>query len=372
MNKCIGFIVFILFFSCSKDTKVENKTDVTGSVRFPNNSYIFLERLTPEGFEKVDSCTLGDKQNFELSVPESAEDIFRINFFGIQKVSIVLNGNEAHIMADGNNPNGRFEVTGSPGLIALSKAHQLHTDHNMRLDLLDQKLRTAKMEGDTIRFNHLLDSMNRVVQSYEDRIKGIVISQEGNLTGLLIMAENLDFEKHLDFYGSQLPLFEQNLEDHWYFKQVKAQFQSIKRLAVGSIAPDFTLPDPAGHPVALSSLRGKYVFLDFWASWCQPCRRDNPKYVNIYNEFKNQNFEILGVSFDRKKENWLNAIKTDQLDWVHASDLEYFDSEMIDLYNIVNVPTTFLLDPDGKIIAKNVHPEELEKILIGVLKMDNQ
>jgi len=367
MTKYILFIVFIIFYSCSSDTKDENKIDITGSIRFANNNYIFLERLTPGGFEKVDSCSLDGDQQFELSAPSARHDIYRINFFGIQKVSFVPNGHDVHIKADGNNPNGRFEITGSSELIALSHAHQLHIDYNMSMDLIDQKLRTARNVGDTIRFNHLLDSMNKVVQLYDDRIKNIVYNQEGNLTGLLIMSENLDVENHLDVYSSQIPGFEQNLEDHWYFKQVKAQFQNIKKLAVGSIAPGFTLPDTSGNSIALSSLRGKFVFLDFWASWCQPCRRDNPKYVSIYNEYKNQNFEILGVSFDRKRENWLKAIKTDQLDWLHVSDLKYFDSEMIDLYNIVNVPTTFLLDPDGRIIAKNVHPEELEKILVEVL-----
>jgi peroxiredoxin len=204
-------------------------------------------------------------------------------------------------------------------------------------------------------------------QTFADSLKHIIRSEDGNLMAFLIMEEHLDFETHIDFYKEQLPVFEQNLGDHWYFKQVNQQFQDIKKLALGSIAPDFTLPDSTGQPISLSSFRGKYLFLDFWASWCQPCRRDNPRYLSIYNEFSNDNFEILGVSFDRKRENWLKAIENDGLKWAHVSDLQYFDSEMIELYNITNVPTTFLLDPDGKIIAKNIHPEELKKILFEIL-----
>ena len=107
--------------------------------------------------------------------------------------------------------------------------------------------------------------------------------------------------------------------------------------------------------------------MDFWASWCQPCRIENPNLVKVYEKFVGPKFDIFGVSFDKKKENWIKAIEKDGLTWSHVSDLKYLDSEMIELYNITNVPTTFLLDPDGKIIAKNIHADALENILKEVL-----
>ncbi|MCK5701089.1 MAG: TlpA family protein disulfide reductase, partial [Cyclobacteriaceae bacterium] len=145
----------------------------------------------------------------------------------------------------------------------------------------------------------------------------------------------------------QMPIMKNQLADSWFFNQLYNQYQDIKMIAIGSVAPDFSLPDPDGNMITLNSLRGKYVFLDFWASWCEPCMLENPNLVVVYDKFKDSDFEILGVSFDKKKENWTKAIEHDGLEWEHVSDLKYFDSEMIDLYNIVNVPTTILLDPKG-------------------------
>jgi peroxiredoxin len=140
-----------------------------------------------------------------------------------------------------------------------------------------------------------------------------------------------------------------------------------RNLEIGATAADFSLPNPDGKLIQLSDFRGKYVFLDFWASWCQPCRRENPDLVKVYEKYQGDQFEILGVSFDRSREKWLKAIKMDGLEWVHVSDLKYFDSEMIQLYNITNVPMSFLLDREGKIIAKNIHADQLEQLLVEVL-----
>ena len=143
--------------------------------------------------------------------------------------------------------------------------------------------------------------------------------------------------------------------------------KSVQKLEIGSIAPNFSLPDPDGRLIHLSDFRGKYIFLDFWGSWCLPCRKENPELVKVYNQFKGQDFEILGIAFDKKKDKWIDAIESDGLEWPQVSDLKYFDSEMIGLYNIVNVPTTMLLNPEGKIIAINVHADELEKLLKKLL-----
>ena len=138
--------------------------------------------------------------------------------------------------------------------------------------------------------------------------------------------------------------------------------------AVGSMALDFTQNDPEGKPVTLSSFRGKYVLVDFWASWCKPCRVENPNVVEAYNRYRDRNFTVLGVSLDRSKDPWLQAIKDDNLTWTHVSDLKFWNNAVSQQYRISSIPQNLLIDPNGVIIAKNLRGKELQDRLAELLK----
>lgn len=179
------------------------------------------------------------------------------------------------------------------------------------------------------------------------------------------------------YFTYQLPLDElkatrakisPELADCPYVKDLDGIIKQLENVQIGKVAPGFALPDTAGVSVSLSDFRGKYVLLDFWASWCPPCRRENPNVVKAFNEYKDKNFTIVGISLDKDKSKWLKAIADDNLTWTHLSDLKYWDSEIPALYGVRGIPSNVLLDPDGVIIAKNITGEDLHKKLKEVIR----
>lgn len=144
-----------------------------------------------------------------------------------------------------------------------------------------------------------------------------------------------------------------------YVMDLDAIITRLEKVAVGQTAPDFSLPDTSGVAVSLRSFRGKYVLLDFWASWCPYCRRENPNVVKAYEMYKNKNFTVIGVSLDKEKSDWLKAIGDDRLAWTQVSDLKFWDSAVPALYGVRGIPANVLLDPTGVILARNLYGEEL-------------
>jgi peroxiredoxin len=156
-------------------------------------------------------------------------------------------------------------------------------------------------------------------------------------------------------------------ENHNYpsAAEFKENIEIARKTGIGRLAMDFTQNDTLGSPVMLSSFKGRYVLVDFWASWCGPCRAENPNVVKVFNKYKDRNFHIIGVSLDRpgQKERWMKAIHDDKLEWTQVSDLKFWDNEVAKQYGIKAIPQNLLLDPDGKIIAKNLRGEELDQKL---------
>jgi peroxiredoxin len=152
------------------------------------------------------------------------------------------------------------------------------------------------------------------------------------------------------------------------FSATAAPATPDRPVLVNNPAPAFSLPDVTGKEVSLSSFKGKYLLIDFWASWCKPCRLENPNVVQAYQQFKNKNFAILGVSLDKDKEAWMKAIKDDNLSWTNVSDLKFWDSMVVPLYHIQGIPYNVLVDPNGVVIAENLRGVELSQKLTQVLK----
>ena len=207
----------------------------------------------------------------------------------------------------------------------------------------------------------------------------IVRSKGYNLDSLLSMhpaspatayfiVKDFAYKLNLDEMKSIRAKFDASLDGSSYVQQIESMIERMEKVQVGSEATDFTLPDVDGNLVSLSSFRGKYVLVDFWAAWCPDCRKENPNIVSAWEKYKNKNFTILGVSLDRNREQWLAAIEKDKLPWTQVSDLKYWSSDAAVLYCIRWIPMSFLIDPEGKIVAIGLEGEELHNKLEELLK----
>lgn len=271
--------------------------------------------------------------------------------------------------------NGKFKFE---GIASEALAHGLTTQKESRRplvffldnDAMNVSMNEAEKKLDIVGSpaNDIYLANAPIVRSKTYSLDSLLAAHPASPVSAYFVVKDFAYKLDLEGMKSVRSKLDASLNGTSYVQQIESMIARMENVQVGSVAPDFTLPDTEGNPVSLSSFRGKYVLVDFWASWCPDCRKENPNIVAAWEKYKNKNFAIVGVSLDRNKEQWLAAIEKDQLTWTHVSDLKFWSSEAAVLYCIRWIPMSYLIDPEGKILAIGLEGEDLHNKLEELLK----
>jgi peroxiredoxin len=304
-------------------------------------------------------AVVNNKFTYEVELPEPVNMLLRIAGTRGEELSVFADPGTMTIKASRDSfyaakvEGGVSQKIYKQGEDSIRKVMDKGQELYMQFMAAQQLGDTAKMKDIENAFVGMQEDLRGFIKTYASNNKNSVVAA---YYGLMYLIEPGKEDEIVPFYESLTPAVKKS----YFGKKLGDVAASAKTTAIGQIAPEFSQADTSGNTIALSSLRGKYLLIDFWASWCGPCRQENPNIVKAYNTYKDKGFEILGVSLDQDKAAWLDAIYKDKLTWKQVSDLKYWNNAAAQLYGVRSIPANYLLDPQGKIIAKNLRGADLE------------
>ncbi len=379
MRKLILILLPILFmFSCKNGNK--DGFTISGKITDAEGKQLILNKFTSTETLPLDTIILDKNGKYEFKYHTAAPELFGLQLQDQQAqiILIVDSLDELTVDSDGKDFRNSYKLSGSVNSDLLRDIYDQLDNAFVKVDSLN-KIYMSKKENTNIDSlnKEIGDAYERIVQDHKDYSKSFIDKNIKSPVAIMALYQSI---------GPRAPIFSLE-EDREYFEKVDKSLYAlypksdlVKGLhdvleqnppmpGIGSLAPEITLNDPDGKEIKLSSLKGKYVLLDFWAAWCKPCRMENPNVVKNYNKYKKDNFTIYQVSLDKEKTDWVKAIKEDGLgQWLHVSDLKYWQSEAAGLYGVRGIPANFLVNPEGKIIATNLRGPYLGQKLAEIFK----
>lgn len=369
------------FYSCTNSSNNTSGFELKGSLQNSKGESIYLEKLSQMGTAIVDSGIIDEKGDFLLNSYSPKVGFYRLRINNANFAMLVLDSaQKVSITGDARDLGNTFKAEGSPDTKLFLEYNVLAQNQKRRTDSLENIFRTAliTLKLDSLRADSLSKQLQKpyetMIAQYSDIIAKKIKENTGSFASIMAI-QQLKPESYMDVYKALDKGLEQKYPGNTDIKSFHAMVQQqqmmvarTEAIKVGNDAPEIILPMPNDKELALSSLKGKVVLIDFWASWCGPCRKEMPNVKRIYEKYKDKGFEIYGVSLDKDRDAWLEAISKDKQTWPQVSDLKYWQSEGAQTYAVQSIPFTVLVSKEGKILATGLRGAELETKLAEILK----
>jgi peroxiredoxin len=342
--------------------QTSNKAKIIGTIENAGTTELYI--TDDETMVKLDTVKVVDgKFTYEKELKE-ATPLFML----LKPTQENMAGENALMFAE----KGNITLKAKAGelmkmTITGSKSHTEFSDYFKKAEPIIAKggaLRERLEANPNMTQEEVQKAIDTITKLEEENIMAFIGSHKSSAVSSFLAYTKVAESKDPIVIQKYLGLLEDKAKQTVYGQKVLATYKDASKVAIGQPAPDFILKDVTGKEVSLSSLQGKYVLIDFWASWCGPCRKENPNVVAAYNQFKDKGFTILGVSLDEDADKWKSAIEKDKLTWTQVSDLKGWGSDVSALYNVSSIPSNFLLDKTGKIIEMNLRGEALSAALL--------